>query len=173
GIPGDSITAIVIGVLYLKGLEPGPIIFVKTPELVYAIFIAYLLANLLLLPLGRMVIRISRHLLRVPQSLLMPIVLAACMVGSFAINNTIFGVAIMLVFGFVGWFFEENDIPVAPAILGIVLGSMLEFNFVTSMLKSKGDPLIFVQRPIAVILCLLVIAIWAAPIVNWLRRRRA
>ncbi|MFV0334556.1 MAG: tripartite tricarboxylate transporter permease [Tropicimonas sp.] len=173
GIPGDSITAIVIGVLYLKGLEPGPIIFVKTPELVYAIFIAFLLANLLLLPLGWMVIRAARHLLRVPQSLLMPIVLAACMVGSFAINNTVFGVAIMLVFGFVGWFFEENDIPVAPAILGVVLGSMLEFNFVTSMLKSKGDPLIFVQRPIAVILCLLVIAIWAAPVIKWLRGRKA
>lgn len=172
GIPGDSITAIVIGVLYLKGLEPGPIIFVKTPELVYAIFIAFLLANLLLLPLGWLVIRISRHLLRIPQSLLMPIVLAACMVGSFAINNSVFGVGIMLVFGFVGWLFEENGIPVAPAILGIVLGSMLEFNFVTSMLKSQGDPLIFVQRPIAVILALLVVAIWAAPIIGWLNRRK-
>ena len=67
GIPGDSVTAVVIGVLYLKGLEPGPIIFIKTPELVYAIFLAFLLANLLLIPLGWMVIRLSRHLLRVPQ----------------------------------------------------------------------------------------------------------
>ncbi|KID12385.1 tripartite tricarboxylate transporter permease [Ponticoccus alexandrii] len=173
GIPGDSITAIVIGVLYLKGLEPGPIIFVKTPELVYAIFIAFLLANLLLLPLGWMVIRISRHLLRVPQSLLMPIVLAACMVGSFAINNALFGVGVMLAFGFIGWLFEENGIPLAPAILGIVLGSMLEFNFVTSMLKSHGDPLIFVQRPIAAILALFVLAIWAAPVIGWIRRRKA
>ncbi|MFV0360969.1 tripartite tricarboxylate transporter permease [Tropicimonas sp.] len=171
GIPGDSITAIVIGVLFLKGLEPGPIIFIKTPELVYAIFIAFLLANLLLLPLGWMVIRISRHLLRVPQSLLMPIVLAACIVGSFAINNTIFGVAVMLVFGLVGWFFEDNDIPLAPAILGIVLGPMLEFNFVTSMLKSKGDLMIFVERPIAVVLCLVVIALWASPVLRWIRGR--
>lgn len=172
GIPGDSITAIVIGVLYLKGLEPGPIIFIKTPELVYAIFIAFLLANLLLLPLGWMVIRMARHLLRVPSAYLLPIVLAACMVGSFAINNTVFGVGVMLAFGVIGWLFEENDIPVAPAILGIVLGSMLEFNFVTSMLKSKGDLMVFVERPIAVALALAVLAIWAAPALRWMRGRR-
>ncbi|SNY91022.1 TctA family transporter [Cohaesibacter sp. ES.047] len=173
GIPGDSITAIVIGVLYLKGLEPGPIIFVKTPELVYAIFIAFLLANLLLLPLGWVVIRIARHLLRVPQSLLLPIVLSSCLVGSFAINNTVFGVAIMLAFGLIGWLFEENDIPVAPAILGIVLGGMLEFNFVTSMLKSKGDPLILIERPISIVLCLLVLALWVSPVIGWLKRYRS
>lgn len=172
GIPGDSITAIVIGVLYLKGLEPGPVIFVKTPELIYAIFISFLLANLLLLPLGWMVIRISRHLLRVPPAYLMPIVLCACIVGSFAINNTVFGVGVMLVFGLVGWFFEENGIPVAPAILGIVLGPMLEFNFVTSMLKSKGDLMVFVERPIAIVLCIVVFLLWAAPILRWYRGRR-
>lgn len=172
GIPGDSITAIVIGVLYLKGLEPGPIIFIKTPELVYAIFIAFLIANLLLIPLGWAVIRTSRHLLRIPASYFQPIILASCIIGSFAINNTVFGVGIMLVFGLVGWLFEENGIPVAPAILGIVLGNMLEFNFVTSMLKSQGDILIFVQRPVAVGLCLAVMALWLYPAFKWWRGRR-
>ncbi|WP_340107375.1 tripartite tricarboxylate transporter permease [Pikeienuella sp. HZG-20] len=172
GIPGDSITAIVIGVLYLKGLEPGPIIFIKTPELVYAIFIAFLLANLLLLPLGWAVIRASRHLLRIPQSYFLPIVLASCIIGSFAINNTAFGVGIMLVFGLVGWLFEENGIPVAPAILGIVLGGMVEFNFVTSMLKSHGDPMILFSRPLAALLAIAIIMMWAAPVITWLRRAR-
>lgn len=171
GIPGDSITAIVIGVLYLKGLEPGPIIFVKTPELIYAIFLSFLLANLLLLPLGWAVIRLARHLLRVPQAYLMPIVLCACIVGSFAINNSPFGVGIMLAFGVIGWLFEENGIPVAPAILGIVLGAMLEFNFVTSMLKSKGDLMTFVERPIAAGLGLVVLLLWAAPVLRALRSR--
>jgi TctA family transporter len=156
GIPGDSITAIVIGVLYLKGLEPGPVIFIKTPELVYAIFIAFLIANLLLIPLGWCVIRISRNFLRLPQNFFIPIVLSCCMVGSFAINNTIYGVGIMLIFGIIGWFFEQNNIPVAPAILGIVLGGMPEFNFVTSMLKSLGNLLGLVDRPIASTLALLV-----------------
>ena len=172
GIPGDSVTAIVIGVLYLKGLEPGPIIFLKTPELVYAIFLAFLLANLLLIPLGWMVIRLSRHLLRVPQALFLPMVLASCIVGSFAINNTAFGVGVMLVFGLIGWLFEENGIPVAPAILGIVLGGMVEFNFVTSLLKSQGDPTILVSRPIAAVLALAVAGLWLAPVVRWATARR-
>lgn len=169
GIPGDSITAIVIGVLYLKGLEPGPIIFVKTPELVYAILLAFLLANLLLIPLGWAVIRVARHLLRIPPAYFSPVVLACCIVGSFAINNTSFGVLTMLAFGIVGWVFEENKIPIAPAILGIVLGGMLEFNFVTSMLKSQGDLMIFVSRPVAAALAVIVILIWAVPVGRALR----
>ena len=172
GIPGDSITAIVIGVLYLKGLEPGPIIFVKTPELVYAILFAFLLANLLLIPLGWAVIRFARHLLRIPPAYFAPVVLACCIVGSFAINNTSFGVLTMLTFGVVGWIFEENNIPIAPAILGIVLGGALEFNFVTSMLKSQGDLMIFISRPVATVLALVVFVIWAVPILRGMRKRQ-
>ena len=172
GIPGDSITAIVIGVLYLKGLEPGPIIFLKTPELVYAIFFAFLIANLLLIPFGWVVIRAARHLLRVPAYYFLPFVLACCIVGSFAINNTTFGVATMLVFGVIGWIFEENGIPVAPAILGIVLGGAFEFNFVTSMIKSDGSLLVFFERPIAAFLAVSVLLVWALPLYRTFKRWR-
>lgn len=170
GIPGDSITAIVIGVLYLKGLEPGPIIFVKSPELVYAIFIAFLLANLLLIPFGWAMIRLSRHLLRLRPCFVTPVVLACCIVGSFAINNSFFGVLTMLAFGIVGWLFEENSIPLAPAILGMVLGGLLEFNFVTSLLKSQGDFSLFFSRPIAATLGFIVIAIWLIPLIKFIRK---
>ncbi|MEM8569671.1 MAG: tripartite tricarboxylate transporter permease [Pseudomonadota bacterium] len=172
GIPGDSITAIVIGVLYLKGLEPGPVIFTKTPELVYAIFIAFLLANLILIPLGWLVIRLARNLLRIPPAYYLPVVFACCIVGSFAINNTTFGVIVMLIFGLIGWLFEENGIPVAPAILGIVLGGMLEFNFVTSMLKSDGHLWIFFSRPVAAFLALTVAIVWLWPLVKHIRASR-
>ena len=170
GIPGDSITAIVIGVLYLKGLEPGPIIFVKSPELVYAIFIAFLLANLLLIPFGWAMIRLSSHLLRLRPCFVVPAVLACCIVGSFAVTNSFFGVLTMLAFGVVGWFFEENSIPLAPAILGMVLGGLLEFNFVTSLLKSQGDFSLFFSRPIAAILGGIVIAIWLIPLIKFIRK---
>jgi TctA family transporter len=171
GIPGDSITAIVIGVLYLKGLEPGPIIFIKTPELVYAIFFSFLFANLLLIPFGWLVIRMSRYFLTLPPAYYLPVVLACCIVGSFAINNTAFGVATMLIFGLIGWLFEENGIPVAPAILGIVLGNMLEFNFVTSMLKYDGNVFALFSRPIAAGLGVCVLVIWCAPILKYMRSR--
>ena len=88
GIPGDSITAIVIGVLYMKGMNPGPTVMLNQPELLYAIFITFFLANILLLPLGWLAIKLFRLILAVPREVLMPLILVFCIVGSFAINNT-------------------------------------------------------------------------------------
>jgi len=149
GIPGDSITAIVIGVLYIKGLNPGPTIFMNNAPAVYAIFLVFILANLLMLPLGIAAIKGAKQLLRAPRELLVPVILLFCMVGSFAINNSIFGVALMLAFGVIAYFMEENGFPVAPAILGMVLGAMLEENFISSMIKADGRVIAFFERPIA------------------------
>ena len=149
GIPGDSITAIAIGVLYLKNMNPGPTIFINNPENIYAIFLVFILANLIMLPLGWMAIKAAKNVLRAPRNLLMPVILLFCVVGSFAINNTPFGVLLILVFGLAAFVLEDNGFPSAPAILGVVLGGMLEENFITSMIKSDGDPLVFFTRPIA------------------------
>lgn len=171
GIPGDSITAIVIGVLYLKGMEPGPAIFLKTPELVYAVFIVFFLANLLMLPLGWMVIRASRHILSVPRAVIVPIILMSCIVGSYAIQNSLFDVGVMLAMGVLGYVMEENDIPVAPAILALVLGKVIEFNLVTTMIKGDGDWTWLVNRPVAACLALVTLALWAVTIAALLRGR--
>ena len=170
GIPGDSITAIVIGVLYMKGMNPGPTVFLNQPELIYAVFIAFFIANLALLPLGFLAIRLSRYVLRVPRNVLIPIILMFCIVGSFAINNTVFGISIMLVMGVLAYFMEENGFPVAPTILGIVLGTMLEDNFMSSMIKADGDLSGFFSRPIAAVLGTLVILLWLVPIGRTLYR---
>ncbi len=139
GIPGDSITAIVIGVLYIKGLNPGPSIFMSNAVAIYAIFIVFILANLLLLPLGIGAIKSAKQLLRTPRQILMPVILLFCIVGSFAINNSIFGVLLMLVFGVIAYLMEENGFPVAPAILGMVLGAMLEEHFIRAMIRADGE----------------------------------
>ena len=172
GIPGDSITAIVIGVLYIKGLNPGPTVFMqKAPEM-YAIFVVFILANLLMIPLGYAAIKGAKQLLRAPRELLMPVILLFCVVGAFAINNSLFGVVLMLVFGLIAYVMEENGFPVAPAILGMVLGAMLEENFISSMIKSDGRLLAFFERPIAGGLGALTMAIVAWPLARaWLRRR--
>ncbi len=172
GIPGDSITAIVIGVLYVKGMNPGPMIFIHTPELIYAVFIVFFLANLIMLPLGWALIKVARQVLRVPTNILMPVILMFCIVGSFAINNSVFGIGIMLSLGVLGFLMEENGYPVAPAILGLVLGPMLEQNFITSMIKADGELLAFFERPIAAGLGVLTIAVWLLPVVVALRSRR-
>jgi TctA family transporter len=176
GIPGDSITAIVIGVLYIKGLNPGPTVFMeKAPEM-YAIFLVFILANLAMIPLGVAAIKGAKQMLRAPRELLMPVILLFCIVGSFAINNSLFGVVLMLVFGLAAYLMEENGFPVAPAILGMVLGAMLEEHFISSMIKSDGRLLGFFERPIAASLGVLTLAVLAWPLARaWLSRadRRA
>jgi TctA family transporter len=173
GIPGDSITAIVIGVLYIKGLNPGPTVFMqKAPEM-YAIFVVFILANLLMIPLGYAAIKGAKQLLRAPRELLMPVILVFCIVGAFAINNSLFGVVLVLVFGLAAYVMEENGFPVAPAILGMVLGGMLEENFISSMIKSDGRLLAFFERPIAGALGALTILIVAWPLARaWVQRNR-
>ncbi len=171
GIPGDSITAIVIGVLYMKGMNPGPTVFLSQPELIYAVFIAFFVANIALIPLGFAAIRMSRQILHMPQRVLMPIILLFCIVGSFAINNTVFGVTVMLILGVMAYLMEENGFPVAPTILGIVLGPMLEDNFMSSMIKADGDLMGFFSRPIAATLGALFILLWLVPLIGLLRRR--
>jgi putative tricarboxylic transport membrane protein len=171
GIPGDSITAIVIGVLYIKGLNPGPSIFMENPVAIYAIFMVFILANLLMLPLGIAAIKSAKQLLRAPRNVLMPVILLFCIVGSFAINNSIFGVVLMLVFGVVAYLMEENGFPVAPAILGMVLGAMLEEHFIRAMIRADGNFLVFFERPIAAGLAIAVFAVVLWPPSVWLWRR--
>jgi TctA family transporter len=173
GIPGDSITAIVVGVLYMKGMNPGPTVFLFHPELIYAVFLSFFVANLMLLPLGYGAIKASRHLLSVPREVLMPLILMFCIVGSFSINNTVFDVGVMVTLGIIAYVMEENGFPIAPAILGLVLGPLLEESFMTSMIKSDGALLGFFERPIAAGLGVIALLIWISPAIGWLRRRAA
>jgi putative tricarboxylic transport membrane protein len=173
GIPGDSITAIAIGVLYLKNMNPGPMIFINNPQNIYAIFIVFLLANLLLLPLGWLVVKLATRVLRVARNILMPTILLFCIVGAFAVTNSALGVLLILLFGLAAFVMEENGFPVAPAILGVVLGKMLEENLVTSMIKSDGDPLLFFTRPIAMWLAAATLLIVLWPVISWWRQSRA
>jgi putative tricarboxylic transport membrane protein len=171
GIPGDSITAIIIGVLYMKNMAPGPTLFTQNPQNIYAVYLLFIMANILMVPLGFACIKVAKQILRVPRNILMPIILLFCIVGTFAINNTVFDVGIMLIAGVVAYFMEENGFPIAPAILGVVLGEMLEQNFVTSLIKSDGSMLAFFERPVAAALGALTLAAWfLPPVVRRLRR---
>ena len=172
GIPGDSITAIAIGVLYLKNMNPGPTLFVDNPQNIYAVFIVFMLAQLLMLPLGWFAIKVAKQLLRIPGEILMPIILLFCIVGSFAINNTLFGVTVMAIAGVVAFFMERWGFPVAPTILGVVLGTMLEEHFFSSLIKADGRLFAFFERPIAGVLGGVTVAIWAWWLAKSLRGTR-
>ena len=171
GIPGDSITAIVIGVLYMKNMNPGPMLVTTNPQNIYAVFLLFILANLIMIPLGILCIKVAKRILRVPREILMPLILLFCVVGTFAINNSMFEVGIMLVAGILAYILEANRFPIAPAILGVVLGGMLEENFITSMIKSNGDLGAFLARPIALCLAVLCLLIWSWPLLAKLRTK--
>jgi TctA family transporter len=171
GVPGDSITAIAIGVLYLKNMNPGPTLFVENPQNIYAVFIVFMLAQLLMLPLGWLAIKVAKRILQIPAAVLMPLILLFCIVGSFAINNSLFGVTVMLVAGIAAFCMERWGFPVAPTILGVVLGTMLEEHFFSSLIKADGRLLAFFERPIAGTLGVLVIVLWTSPL--WARLLRA
>jgi TctA family transporter len=173
GIPGDSITAIVIGVLYMKNMNPGPTLFTTNPQNIYAVFLLFIVANLIMIPLGILCIKVAKRILKVPREILMPMILLFCVVGTFAINNAVFEVGVMLVAGILAYLLEANKFPTAPAILGVVLGGMLEENFITSMIKSNGDLSAFVARPIALGLAILTALVWFAPLLLRMLRRPA
>lgn len=172
GIPGDTVTAIIIGVLITKGITPGPDIFTEQGALVNAIFMVFVLANLLLLPLGLMAIKGAGRLLAVPTGILYPLILMFCIVGAFSANNTMFDVWVMLGLGLVGVFLMENDFPLGPLILAFILGPIIESNFMRSILKSDGDLIAFVDRPIAMVLAVLAILTWTLIIASGIWRGR-
>ncbi|MEJ3654185.1 tripartite tricarboxylate transporter permease [Actinomycetes bacterium KLBMP 9759] len=174
GIPGDTITAILLGVLLVKGVQPGPELVATQAPLLYGIYLIFIVANLLMLPLGYLAIRGSGLLLRVPAGVLMPIIIAFCVVGSFAINNGWFEILVMLAFGLLGYLLERYGFPLAPVVLGLVLGPIVEKNFMQSVIKTDWDLTQFLTRPVSAILMVVTILVLVYPMLRsvWPRRRR-
>jgi len=171
GIPGDAFTAVVIGILMLKGMRPGPAILHDYTNVLVAIYVTFIIANLLMVPLGFLAIRVSSYLLRVPRNILLPAILMMCIVGAYAINNDLFDVGLMLAMGVLGFILEANGFPVAPIVLGLVLGPLLEQSFMISLIKSDGNLALFVSRPVSLILGILTVIVWLSPLLRHLRQR--
>ena len=172
GIPGSTITAMVIGVLIMKDMQPGPTVFIYSPELIYGTFITFFVANFLMIIFGYFAIKGFKHILKIPPEVLMPTILIFCIIGSFSMNNSVFGIVVMLILGLFCYILEENGFPTAPMVLAMVLGEILEQNFLTSMIKSNGNPIEFFSRPIAGTFGILTILIWLLPLIKWLKERR-
>ncbi|MCC7422092.1 MAG: tripartite tricarboxylate transporter permease [Planctomycetaceae bacterium] len=173
GIPGDSVTAIVLGVLMMKNITPGPQIFdnPKQATLVSAIYLTFIVANLILIPLGALAIHAGTLLIRTPRRLLVPLILLFCIVGSFAINGSYFDVGVMLLTGLLGFALERWNVPLGPIVLGIVLGGEVEKSFIQNLTKS--DSLVaFFERPVAAGLGAACLALWLLPPLLALRRLR-
>ncbi|RFU64011.1 C4-dicarboxylate ABC transporter permease [Peribacillus glennii] len=171
GIPGDTVTAIILGALMVQGLQPGPLLFTEHPDQIYGIYTGFILANIFMIILGFLFIRPFTKVLNIPKPILTPIILVLCVVGSFSMNNDIIDVYIMVAAGFIGYFLLKLDFPISPIIIALVLGPMLESNFRRSLVMSQGDYSIFMMRPISAGLILLTVLTLFGPIL-WNRFKK-
>lgn len=174
GIPGDSVTAIAIGVLMMKNITPGPGIFdaAENPgqaALVTSIYLVFVLANLLLIPFGLAAIRLGGLLIRIPREILLPIILLFCVVGSYSLSGSYFDVWVMLAMGLLGFALEKASIPLGPVVLGLIMGGQLEHRFLQSI-STDASIGAFFAGPISVSLGLLCIALWISPVLAFVRK---
>jgi putative tricarboxylic transport membrane protein len=149
GIPGDASTAVLMGALVLLGFFPGPDLFRDHPDIAGGIFVAYLMGNVILLALGTLLAPVFGRVLKVPKAWLLPAVLLLSTLGTYSLQNSLFDLWVMLVFGVVGYVLRRANFPLAPLIIGMILGSVMEANFRRALLLSHDGMWIFVQRPIA------------------------
>ena len=148
GIPGDAVTAVMLGALTIHGIQSGPLFISQQPTIAYGIFAAYLLAHPIMVVITGIAARWALKVVTVPKSLLYPIVLVLCVVGAFALNNTMSNVYVLLAFGVLGYAMVKVGLPLAPFILGVILGDQIEINLIRSIM-SDPDPWLFVTRPIS------------------------
>lgn len=169
GIPGDSVTAILLGAFLVQGLTPGPGLVTDSPDIVYSIIVGFLLVTLVLLVVGKLFLPLFSKVAFVPKRYLMPTVLLLCVIGTYALNNSMFDVLVMAVFGVLGYLLPRYGFPVTPVLIGVVLGGMIESEFRRSLILSGGSLDIFVTRPISLVLLIAIVAFVAWKVYRGLR----
>jgi len=148
-IPGDIVTAILLGALLIQGVTPGPMIFLTNIDIVYTVYIALLMANLAVAATALVAIRPMLTVLRIPKAVLYPVIFMICVAGSFAIRNNLFDVFIMFAGGVLGYVLRLFGLPVAPLLIAFILTRPFEEALRQALISSEGDLSIFVTRPIA------------------------
>lgn len=148
GVPGDVITAVILGAFMIHGLRPGPVMFVENITMIYALFIGIMPSSAYLFVVGKFSIRAISRIAEIPNRVLYPVVLVFCLYGSFAINNSTFDVLVMLLMGVVGYLMMVFRFPAPPFLIAFILGPLLEDNFRQSMILSEGSLGILVRSPI-------------------------
>jgi putative tricarboxylic transport membrane protein len=148
GIPGDAVTAVMLGALTIHGIQPGPLFITQEPRLAYGIFGAYIVGHLLVLGILFLGVRWFLRIVTVPKSILFPVILVLCTVGAFALNNTMANVYVLALFGLIGYGMVKGGLPLAPLILGVILGDQIEINLIRAVM-TDANPWLFLTRPIS------------------------
>jgi putative tricarboxylic transport membrane protein len=164
GIPGDAVTAVMLGALTIHGIQSGPLFISQNPQLAYGIFAAYLLAHPIMVAILAVSARWMLRVVSVPKAALFPVVLVLCVIGAYALNNTMSNVYVLLAFGVLGYLMVKLGFPLAPFILGVILGDQIEVNLIRAIM-TDANPWLFITHPISGLLlgaslASIVFAIW-------------
>jgi putative tricarboxylic transport membrane protein len=165
GVPGGGATAVLLGAFIMYGVQPGPLLFQNRPDLVWGLIDSMYIGNVMLLILNLPLIGIFVRLLYIPIGILYPLIISISVIGAYAINGSLMDLYLILFFGVVGYVFDKVDIPVAPLVLSLVLGGMMEQSFRQAMTISGGSPHVFVNSTITVTLVVLSVISIATPFI--------
>jgi TctA family transporter len=173
GLPASGVMALMLGAMQIQGIQPGPQVMTQRPELFWGLIASMWIGNLMLVVLNLPMIGLWVKLLQVPYRLLFPAIMAFSAIGIFSVNNSSFEIYLTAAFGIFGYICTKLEFPMAPMLLGFVLGPMMEENLRRAMLMSGGDPSVFVRRPLSAVFILATALIILIMVVPAVRQRRA
>jgi putative tricarboxylic transport membrane protein len=167
GIPGSPTAAVLLGGLLIWGLQPGPLLFVEQKDFVWGLIASMYLGNLVGLVVVLTTVPLFASILRIPFSIIAPVIIVICAIGAYTVNNAMFDIWLMLVFGVMGYVFKKLDYPIAPLVLALVLGAKAEDSFRQAMLVSQGDLGIMFANPLVGSITTLALIMLAWPLISW------
>lgn len=171
GIPGGGTTAVLLGAFTIYGLQPGPLLFEQQPTLVWGLLVSFFIGNVMLLVLNLPLAPVFAQMLRIPYAYLYPIIVLTSLIGAYSVSNNMFSVWLVVIFGVVGFFMKELDLPIAPLVLGLVLGPLFEKSLVQTSALGQGNFGILFQSPIAVSILIFALLLAVGPtIIGGIRR---
>jgi TctA family transporter len=172
GIPGNAIMALMVGAMMIQGIQPGPQVIINQPDLFWGVITSMWLGNVMLVVLNLPMIGLWVALLRIPFRLMFPAIVLFCCIGTYSAGNSVFDIWVMLLFGALGVFFYKVGAEPAPFVLGFVLGPLMEENFRRAMYISRGDPMVFLERPISAGLLVLAVVLLIVLVLPTIRAKR-
>lgn len=173
GIPGSSATAIIMGGLMIHGIMPGPTLMTEYADVTYTLIWALMFSNVAMFILGMLFTRAAINVTKISNKVLGPIIIILCVIGSFAINNSMFDVYLMFAFGILGYFMDKIKMPTSPMVVGLILGKMLDVSLHQSLLMSQGSWLVFLKNPISAVLITIAFLsiLQATPLFGFIKRK--
>lgn len=166
GVPGDAVTAVLLGAFVIQGLQPGPLLYKDHLDIVYAIFASMIVAQFVMLFVGALGINLFNKIIEIEKKVLIPAICVLSLVGAYAMRNNIFDVYLTIIFGVIGYLMQRYGFPLSPILLALILGPMAESNLRRTMVIFDNNPLVFLTRPISLALLLLAVVSLVISVIN-------